>query len=362
MSKHSFTLLHKMSWLTGGLVLASTLMTQSYFARHERTSLEMRLREKANFVNNFYAFLIADALQHNDDVTLLQVIDRLEQDPEITSVVVVDGKGEVRYHVDPEKVGSKLEDPLLKNSLETGQGYASDFQNAGGKALALVSPLKIRGQGTPQGAIRIEFTYRHIRDQVDQGHASFHAVAMGGMFMCIGGILWGIRKWVLVPVQRLKGAVTAINPATLDTTLPEMSDEFGEISAALNEFLAKLKVEWASRQDAVTARESDERVLIEQLVRGLMPDMRALIIDKGNRVVCDTQRENTLVTNEVPHLLDVVTDKAFVDLLGIAVQKEGEITRGAVVFQDKPYEAAILRILEGQSKTIKMVVALSQIK
>src|SRR5579864_7393398 len=289
-----WSLITKIAWLTGAAVFASTMLTQIYFMRHERTALELRLREKANFINNFYAFLIADALQHNDDVTLLQVINRLEEDPEITSVVVADGKGEVRYHADPEKIGSKLDDPLLNKALQTGEGFATNFQNAGGQALLLVSPLKIKGQPKPQGAVRIECTYRHLLDQVHSGQTSFHMVAIGTMLSCVGIILWGFRRWVIKPLYRLKNSLSGINPAMLDANLPESTDEFGQMNATLNEFLAKLKTEWSAQRTALMSQAGDERILIEQLVRGLMPEARVLIADKDNRIVCDTDQTDNV--------------------------------------------------------------------
>ena len=353
-----FSLFSRLVLLMGSVVILSILLTESYFNRHERTMLEMRLREKATFINNFYAFLIADALAHDDDITLFQVINRLEQDPEITGVEVIDEKGMVRYNADAEKIGAEVHDPLLQKALETGEGFAHDFNNSGGRALALICPLKVKGGTKSLGAVSIEFTYKHIREQTRSGMASFEMMAMGALSMCVGATLWGIRKWIMTPLFRLKTALNAVNPATLDAALPEADDEFGQINAALNEFFAKVKTEWSNQRAAILAQNSDERVLIEQLLRGLMPDARALIIDKENRVVCDTGRENTLDMSGAPHLLEAVTDAGFIALLGEAVQKEGGVTRGAVRFQDQPYEASILRLLDGQSKVVKMIVAL----
>ncbi len=354
----SFSLITRIAWLTGGAVLLSTITTQRYFMRHERAALELRLREKASFVNNFYAFLIADALQHNDDVTLLQVIDRLEQDPEISSVVVVDGSGEIRYDADPEKIGAKLDDPLIEGALKNGEGYANNFHNAGGQALALVSPLKVRGQAAPQGAVRIDFTYRHIIDQVHTGQASFHMTAMGTMASTIGIILWGFRLWVLRPMQRLKGSLLMMNPAVLEANLPESDDEFGQMNATVNNFISKIKAEWSAQRTALMTQSGDERVLIEQLVRGLMPEARVLIADKQNRLVCDTGSDGGWEPRQSRHLLDLVTDSDFSTLIRTALQKEGEVTSGAVSFENQPYQAAILIIPEGQSKVIRTVIAL----
>src|SRR5258708_6485030 len=134
-SKHSFSLFTRLTILSGVLVLVSIFMAESYFLRHERAMLELQLRDKINFISNYYALGIAEALQRNDDVMLQQIIAGLEQDPDISSVIVVDGKSRIRYHTDPEKIGETLEDPLVQRAMETGEAIATPVKDAGGKAL-----------------------------------------------------------------------------------------------------------------------------------------------------------------------------------------------------------------------------------
>jgi len=113
------------------LIMITGFSAQRFYTRQERTDLEMRLREKSTFINTFYSFLIADSLMRKDDVTLLQVVNRLEEDQEVTNVIVVDQKDEIRYHSDPQKVGLVLEDPLIKNVLQSGDAIVTSFQNTG---------------------------------------------------------------------------------------------------------------------------------------------------------------------------------------------------------------------------------------
>jgi hypothetical protein len=357
----SLSLFTRLAWLSGIVIVIAISMTQIYFARHERTSLEMRLREKANFINNFYAVPVADALQHNDDIMLLQLIKGLEDDPEITSVIVVDGTGIIRYHVDAEQIGGPLEDKLVKSALSSGEGIASEFQNSGGRALALVSPLKIRGQAKPKGALRIDFTYRHIAEQVKTGQASFRMVALGSILSCLGGIIWGVRRWVLYPLGRLQSRVAALNPALLDAHFPESNDEFGRVNQSINEFLAKLKVEWNAQRSALAAQAADERVLVEQFARGFMPKTRVMIADKDNRVICDTASAEILSPAAAPHLLDLFGESELTELLAKSLQQEGVPARGRATFQEQLYDAAVLCIPLGQSKLVRIVIALDAV-
>src|SRR6266700_1906816 len=175
--KHRFSLFTRLTLLSGFLTLMAIVMAESYFMRHERAMLELQLRDKINFISNYYALGIAEAIQRHDDVMLQQIITGLEQDQDITSVVVVDGKGRIRYHSDPEKIGDTLDDALVKRSMETGEAIATSIANAGGKALEMVTPLKARGQTIPLGIVRLEITYGHIEEQVHAGPASFEMMA-----------------------------------------------------------------------------------------------------------------------------------------------------------------------------------------
>ena len=118
--KYTFSLFNRLVILTGFLTMSSIVLAEIYFMHHERAILELGLRDKINFITNYYALGIAEALQRNDDIMLQQVINGLEQDHDVTSVIVVDGDGEIRYDVDSDKVGTILEDSLVKKALETG--------------------------------------------------------------------------------------------------------------------------------------------------------------------------------------------------------------------------------------------------
>jgi HAMP domain-containing protein len=302
---------------------------------------------------------VVEALQHNDDIMLQQIMTGLEQDREIVETMVVDADGQIRYATDPDKVATTSDDPLIKQCQTTGEGIATMGTNAGGKALILVAPLKIKGKRKAIGALRLEVTYKHLTDQVRTGQASFEMTAMGSMFLCIGGLLWGFRRWVTTPLTRLKNKVAAINPALLDANFPESDDEFGEMGKALNDLMIKLKAEWSAQRDKMTIQAGDERVLVEQLLRGLLPGNRVLLSDKQNRLVCDTGIDTEYAPGQGPHLLDIVHETDFAALVETAFRQEGEVARGKITYEAQSYQAAVLKIPEGQSKLVRAVIILS---
>jgi len=357
--KYQVSLFIRLATLAGGLMILTILTTQLYFLRHERTMLEMGLKEKIGFITNYYTLGVVEALQHNDDIMLQQIMMGLEQDREIVSTMVVDSDNQIRYDTDPEKVATTADDKLIRRCLSTGEGVAMNGVNAGGQYMVLAAPLKIKAKRSPIGALRLEITYKHINDLVKAGQASFEMTAMGILFGCVGGLMWGFRRWVTTPLARLKMAVAHVNPAVLEPNFPQSEDEFGEMGAALNDLMMKLKSEWASQREKMTIQAGDERVLVEQLLRGLLPQSRVILSDKQNRVILDTGSDRDYASGQGPHLLDIVHEADFAGLVESAYRQEGQVARGAVTFENKAYQAAILKIPEGQSKLVRAVIALN---
>lgn len=343
---------------TAAVVMLVILMVFGYMSRQQRATLGLRLSEKATFINSFYSFLIADALSRNDDVTLQQVIESLEKDQEVTSVVVIDQKGEVRYHADPQKVGEIWNDELLSNSLQKGEGVVTSFQNAGGEALALVSPLKVKGQTRPIGAVRVELTFKHVDKQLRSALTGFPLIILGALSGCVGLMLYWVKKWVFYPMQFLQHGLMTMKPSMLEPNFPETDDEFGRINHALNDLIIRIKTDAQNQQVEGLNQSARERVLFEQLSLALRPDGLIWLADKDNRILADLGQTNGSPSHVGMHLLDLIVDANFATLVGNAFQSEGQVARAPVTYQDQSYEATVLRLPVDLSKTVRTVIAL----
>ena len=355
--KLSLDLSKRFILLMGILVLFTAFSSQMFFGRQERANLETRLREKSSFINNFYSFLIADSLMRKDDVTLLQVINRLEEDQEIFSVIVADQRGAVRYHANSEKVGSPLEDAAMMESLKSGEATLNVYSNSGGKALALVTPLKIQGLARPAGVIRIDLTFRRIESQVTASRKRFWFIILGSLVTCAAAVSIFLNRWVLSPLQLTRSALKGINPALPDPHVPETPDEFGQVNAAINELLSRFKSELQQQGTRHEQRAEQEKAWIHQLVISLLPDARVIVADKDNRVLADSGN-GPPADKDKRHLMDLIKDVNFATLLSDAFLKEGSVMRGPVKFQEKTYLASVLSVPLSQSVVVKTLIAL----
>ena len=314
----------------------------------DRRNLSMRLIEKANFINNYYVPSMAEALATKDDVRLWQYIGRLEEDREITSVVVLGDKGEVRYHRETDKIGTPWEEDNTLKVLKSGEALLTSFKNAGGQALLLVSPLKIQGVSEPIGALRLELTYNHVEEIIRTALGQFLPVAL--VLILVGGaVMFALSSWSLsAPLKNLQENIASINPASPEATLPESRDEWGRIYQALNDFILRLKSERQSFEGQEVRLAEQEKRLIDQWLRPLLPDRMILAADKDNRLIPGSQ-----------HLMDLIADGNFATLVTTAFQKEGEMVQGDVAYEGKPYRAAVVSIPGEQSLAVKTLIVLS---
>jgi len=340
--------------ITLGVVTAS----QYLLMKQARVGMESRLSEKAAFINHFYSFLIADALQRNDDVTLQQVISRLEEDPEITSVVVVDDASEIRYHSDPQKLGTKWDDPLIQKAMETGDGVMSPFTNSGGRALALISPLRLQGKPHPIGVVRIDMTYRHVADQLKKFDSSFRLAVLGYISVAIGLMMIFVRRWLTYPLSWVEKQVSSLSLTTAEPNLPETPDEFGQLNKALNEMIVRFHTQLQEQLGSGAASPVEiEKDLVDRIMRSFFPNTLIFISDKDNRIISGS-RESLPEGAPSAHVLDLITDLNFANLVGAAFQKEGEPAHGPIVFHGKPFKAAVLCIPAHESKLVKTLIVM----
>ena len=176
--------------------------------------------------------------------------------------------------------------------------------------------------------------------------------------MFVGGVHWGFRRWVVRPMTRLRSGISMINPATLDAGLPEMPDEWGSLNGSINELLTRIRSGWDEQRAGHSVNADSERRWVERLALSFMPELRILAADRDNRILTDTGAPGADVSAVGSHLLDLLSDEAFAGLMTQAFQNEGQLFRGSVTYQEKPYEAVIVRAPEEEARLVKTVIAL----
>jgi len=344
----------------GGLAFTIViLVAHVYYANRTERVLRERLIEKATFINTFLAFPFSLAISTKDDVSLVQITEQLEKQPEVLSVILADYQGEIRYSADQTKIGEPVEDPLIKKVMQSGQAEIDMYNTANGPAMAFTAPLMIAGRAKPLGVVRTDMTFKRIQEKMSQMRDGFFMYAIGVYILCMTLTLTALRHWVSMPILMLKGYLQRLTPGTAEANLPEGNDEFGQLNTALNELILKFKTEIQNISMQQQSQGIQEGDLIRQLLTTLEPEARLVLADKDNQIVTDTDPDSTTLG---AHLLDLMHDTVFGALVGKAFELEGQPAKGAVTLNDVVYQTTVLRLPESFSKGIRTLILLQKNK
>jgi len=318
---------------------------------------EDTLREKATYINRFYAMVIADALYRNDDIHLLLWIEQLMVDREVGSVTIVDMEGKVRYAEDLRRVGTPIEEKRVLTALETGQ--ASLERGNIPNSLILVSPLNVVGQQRPTGAVRFDLIKNNTKRAKAEARTRFIPLALGLTLFAMSLLWMAIQRWVIYPIGVIRHGITQMAGQVMELHVPIWPDEYGDLVQEIKNTLDKFKEDITYQEKQVKALATQELRVIEQMARLFIGDQRILLIDVENRVLSDIHEAKNITQTAITpgtHLLDLVTDHDFSTLLTQALQNEGEVVKGKVVFQDRKSPVTLLSIPADEATRVKTLI------
>jgi hypothetical protein len=346
--------------IIGGIVFAMVItIAHLYYAGHTSRILHQRLQEKAVFINTFLAYSFSSALLLKDDISLLQVIDQLEKDPDVIAVIVADDHGEIRYSADQNKVGENVDDAGMKAVFQTGNPILTSYVNNAGEALELVAPLKVQGRAKPMGVVRLDMTFKGMNEKIQHMQDSFFLYAIGAFILGMTLTGMALQIWVTRPLFWLKSYLRMVSPLSAETALPEGNDDLGQLNASINELILKFRNEIQSMAMSQTGQSLQDVDLIRQLFMSLEPETRLLLADKDNRIITDSDSSSSFTEF---HLLDLMQDSAFGTLVGTAFQQEGQPVKGPITLNDITLQATVLRLPDTFSKGIRTLILLNKTK
>jgi len=333
------------------------LITHAYYAHRTADVLRQRLDQKAVFISGYLAFPFATSIQNKDDVTLVQIMDQLEKDPDVISAVVVDDRGEIRYSADPNKLGEENLDEDIKKVAETGEPILKRYTNNSGDAMTLVAPLKAQARARPLGIVRLDMTYKNVDEQTARSRDSFTFYAFGIFLFALSMTLSALRAWVSKPLAMLKNYLRTVSPLSAEASLPEGLDDLGQLNAAVNALILKFRSEIQNQVLAAAGQVTQEAELISQTLRGILPESRILMANRENIFISDSATEGNVLGQ---HVLDFASDPAFAPIVGTAFQQEGTPSRGTIVWNNESVHVTVLQLSDLISQGVKTLIVINK--
>jgi PAS domain-containing protein len=227
------------------LTLVATTAVSSVFFMQEYAAA---LKSRAFMVGSILKYQLEKLLKY--DIPLDHLVGFEEQCQEIinnygdiTYAMVVNMKGVILFHNNPQKDGEKITAFNARDVLENKNGILQQARENGEKFYNFMIP--VHGlQHQPIAAVIIGFPASLISQKTMQ--MVTYSVAVALIFLTVGGasLVILMRLWVTTPLGQLLKAtkeIRATGPDQAPLVTIKSRDEFGELGKAFNAMVLQLK-------------------------------------------------------------------------------------------------------------------------
>ena len=262
-----------------GLLLSSLVFLVLYIGLYQK-ELATERAQVAVQVNNLLQTVLENAMLNRDLEGLRHIVNRLGEQPGITSVVITNPQGQIRFSSE-------------STLLETQRPFTGSFEPAtrfvtnpeGHEILRSINPVRNRTpcvqchgaveQHPVNGILYVDYDAAPIR--VQARNTTLLLMGSGALIVVINlaGGWWFIRRFVIKPVDRLAVASEALSQGNLHTRADiQGGDELARLGQTFNRMAETL-------QSKVQALEENEKFL-QALVDAIPDGLR--IIDRNYRI------------------------------------------------------------------------------
>jgi serine phosphatase RsbU (regulator of sigma subunit) len=255
-------------------VLALVTVTGVIVIRHEKLALtrevELRVLSQARSIA---ASSERTMLEPDPELTFQKLLrEMMSRDPDIESIVVVDGSGEILAHPEVTKIGTRYEPPAELNPVRDVDYFDAEELIAEGDDVFLVNaPIKrtYEGQILTIGRVYIRSSKGKIEKAI--GSAQLQIIIIAVIVSVLGSIAAVILSgFITTPIKKLAEGARMIGEGDLSVRVKIPGrDEIGQLSSTLNEMASRLS---RAREELVEKeRMSKELEIARNIQQSLLP-------------------------------------------------------------------------------------------
>ncbi|MCK5535086.1 hypothetical protein KAI68_08210, partial [bacterium] len=322
----------KFTFLFVILLLIILFMGKIAIIDYRKSGLEEELQKKGQVLAKIFTPWCIKALEEQDDIFLLNILNSLRQQEDIMYNVVLDEKGIVIGHTNVYKLGKEYNDDITRKALGASKILIQSYRRGNKDLYDYGIPLLSLGEKL--GVLRFGLSRENVDMELE------HFASRIKFFMWVIILLLGTEVFFLVnykiskPLIKIKEAVNLLGGQYFEYKVPvETNDEIGGISKGIENFIGQIKRELEFQEEKNKRGSLLEIKRLGEMLNVLLEntDKKVLVADVNNNVVfsnIETQ-EDKMVGG---HLLDIIKEKDFVALLNDAFSKRGEIVKEIINF------------------------------
>lgn len=333
-------------------------MVGLFYYQSSRFDYDEQLKQDTiDMVRNYAPTLIKGLMRKQDAITFdeLDVVSRVAKDERVAFLVYLNRYGDVRWFRDSTMIRLRYDEFTKKWPPPTGavdQAYQTKIpsvQQVPNQPLYEIAiPLAVRGE--IQGIVDMQVSRSGV-DSIISRKMTRYLMAASVVLVLVGFALYFfVYHFVVNPLLDLRDSIEAISFKNLEVRAQPRKDEIGEISAALQVFLQKVKAELANAQMKERQRGVAEQRWWQSILQTIVAKQHyAIIVDEDNTVLYTNFpiRTATPSTGRL-HLLDVLDNQQqdVLRLVGVALDRPNQMVEADTVFRQEPCHVRAVHLEE----------------
>ncbi len=327
-----------------------------------RDGLEEELQKKGKIFAKVFVPWCVKALEEQDDIFLLNILNSLRQQENVEYNVILDGRGVVIGHTNVYKLGKEYTDDITRKALAASKLSIQSYQRGSQRLYDYGIPLMSLGEKI--GVLRFGLSRKDVEEELKR------FISKINLFIGISIVLLGVEVFLLInykiskPLHKIKEAIGLLGGQYFEYKVHiKTKDVIGEISGGIENFIKQIKKEFAFHE------EKSEKYSLAEMAR--LGEILNTVLKNGNKKVMVVNVDNNIVFSNITqgeewvglekdkivgsHLLDVIKDEEFIALLNKAFTSKGKIVKKVMNFSGEK-EISILMLAKEEEKGPKTII------
>ena len=321
-------------------------------------TFDEKLKQEAIDMVRLYAPTLIEGLSRNQGAISMAEFDtitRFAKDDRVAALLYLNKYGEVRWFKDPSKITETFDQFSKEVTLPTDaieQAWLSKSPMV--RAVPnlplydIAIPLALRGDVL--GILNLQISREGVVKVINKAMRKYAVGAVGVLLLLGIPLYFFLHHFVLNPLLNLRDAIEGISFKTLELKFPARNDEIGDIAAAVNLFLNKVKAEISNALVKEKQRGvAEARWWQSILVAIVSKNHKAIVVDEDNSVLYTNFPVTGSVTGEGKlHLLDVIDSQQqdVLRLVGVALDRPNQVVEADTMFKSEPCHVKAVHLEE----------------
>ena len=349
------------------LLFVLLLVGRKIIIDYRRNGLEEELQKKGKIFAKVFVPWCVKALEEQDDIFLLNILNSLRQQENVMYNVILDEKGIVIGHTNVYKLGKEYTDDITRKALAASKFLIQSYQRKDQSLYDYGIPLISLGEKI--GVLRFGLSRKDVEKELKK------FISKINYFVGIIIVLLGVEVFLLIdyriskPLHKIKEAIKLLGGQYFEYKVHiKTKDVISEISGGIENFIKQIRKEFELQEEKSKECSLVEMKRLGEILNAVLKnsDKKVMVADVNNNIVFSNiiQEESFfgLEKDKIVgfHLLNVIKEEKFIVLLNKAFTSKGKIVKEVINFSGEK-EVSILMLAEEEERGPKTVIVFENV-